>query len=79
MSARQAASALEAGCDFVMLGKAAILDPSFPRCAEENPEYHAPALPVTEDFLRESGLSENFIDYMRTWEGFVATASRPKQ
>lgn len=78
MRARKATSVLEAGCDLVVVGKAAILDPNFPRRAEENPEYHAPALPVTEDFLRESGLSENFIDYMRTWEGFVATAPRPK-
>ncbi|CAG8365138.1 unnamed protein product [Penicillium salamii] len=72
MSARQAVEVLDAGCDFVILGKAAILDPGFPNAAEKTPDYHAPALPVTGDWLKRSGLSDKFIEYMRTWEGFVA-------
>ncbi|RAH69973.1 NADH:flavin oxidoreductase/NADH oxidase [Aspergillus aculeatinus CBS 121060] len=71
MTARQAAEVLDAGCDFVMLGKAAILDPDLPKKAEVDENYRAPGLPVTAEYLKSSGLSERFIEYMRTWEGFV--------
>ncbi|RAK84722.1 NADH:flavin oxidoreductase/NADH oxidase [Aspergillus costaricaensis CBS 115574] len=74
MTARQAAEVLDAGCDFVMIGKAAILDPELPKNVEKNEEYVAPKLPVTAEYLRSSGLSERFVDYMRTWEGFVLDA-----
>jgi 2,4-dienoyl-CoA reductase-like NADH-dependent reductase (Old Yellow Enzyme family) len=71
ISVKQAAEVLDAGCDFVMLGKAAVLDPSFPENASRDGKHSAPALPVTADWLRRSGLSEPFINYMRTWSGFV--------
>ncbi|KAL4798401.1 NADH:flavin oxidoreductase/NADH oxidase [Aspergillus venezuelensis] len=71
MNVRQAVEVLDAGCDFVMLGKAAILDPDFVNHAQADHEYRAPKLPVTPSWLRSSGLSEPFIEYMRTWEGFV--------
>ena len=71
MSAKQAVEVLEAGCDFVMLGKAAVLDPTFPDNASRDGCHSAPALPVSADWLRRSGLSEPFINYMRTWTGFV--------
>ncbi|PYI10973.1 NADH:flavin oxidoreductase/NADH oxidase [Aspergillus sclerotiicarbonarius CBS 121057] len=74
MTAQQAVEVLDAGCDFVMIGKAAILDPDMPRHVEMDHAYRAPALPVRSDWLRGSGLSERFIDYMRTWEGFVLDA-----
>ncbi|RDW76523.1 uncharacterized protein DSM5745_06515 [Aspergillus mulundensis] len=73
MSARQAVEVLEAGCDFVMLGKGAILDPDLPRKIREEGDWRAPGLPVTAGWLRENArLSERFIDYMRTWDGFVS-------
>lgn len=71
MSSQQAVEVLDAGCDFVMLGKAAVLDPSFPEKTRRDGHYSAPALPVTADWLKGSGLSEPFIQYMRTWDGFV--------
>ncbi|CAG8902012.1 unnamed protein product [Penicillium salamii] len=71
MTAKEAASVLESGCDFVMLGKAAILDPDFPHKIEKDFAYRLPSLPVTQEYLRESGLSQKFIDYMMTWSGFV--------
>ncbi|OJJ05134.1 hypothetical protein ASPVEDRAFT_86500 [Aspergillus versicolor CBS 583.65] len=71
MSVKQAAEMLDAGCDFVMLGKAAVLDPSFPENTSRDRKYSTPVLPVTADWLRRSGLSEPFINYMRTWSGFV--------
>ena len=71
MTAQQAAAVLDAGCDFVMLGKAAILNPSFPQKVEKNAEYRLPSLPVTESHPREPRLSKKFINYTRTWDGFV--------
>ncbi|PSN61601.1 FMN-linked oxidoreductase [Corynespora cassiicola Philippines] len=71
MSTERAMAVLDAGCDFVMLGKAAILDPEFPKKALQDPEYQTLPLPVTEEHLKSTGLSGNFIDYLRTWEAFV--------
>lgn len=71
MTATQAATVLEAGCDFVMLGKAAILDPGLPQKVENDFDYCLPPLPVREQYLKELGLSKNFIEYMKTWSGFV--------
>ncbi|CAG8014150.1 unnamed protein product [Penicillium olsonii] len=71
-SASDAAFVLEAGCDFAMVGRAAILDPNFPNNVQKHPMYSAPSLPVSESDLRQTGLSERFITYMRTWRGFIA-------
>jgi 2,4-dienoyl-CoA reductase-like NADH-dependent reductase (Old Yellow Enzyme family) len=71
MTPRQAEEVLEGGCDYVMLGKAAILQTDFPLRAQADPEHRAPVLPVYAEYLKEQGLSDNFIAYMRTWEGFV--------
>jgi 2,4-dienoyl-CoA reductase-like NADH-dependent reductase (Old Yellow Enzyme family) len=74
MSARKAASALEAGCDFVMVGRAAILQPDFPKRVQSDHGYHSPELPVSQSHLENSGLSPAFINYMQEgWDGFVAT------
>ena len=67
-----ARSCLDAGCDFVLLGRAAILHHDFPRQAETAPDFTAMALPVPADHLRAEGLGEAFIGYMRGWQGFVA-------
>jgi 2,4-dienoyl-CoA reductase-like NADH-dependent reductase (Old Yellow Enzyme family) len=72
MSAAKAASVLAAGCDFVMIGRAAILKNDFPAQAIRDPNYQPPSLPVTEEYLRGEGLSSTFIQYMRQWDGFVA-------
>ena len=74
MSARKAAFALEAGCDFVMVGRAAILQPDFPKRVQSDHGYHSPDLPVSQSHLENSGLSPAFINYMRQgWDGFVAS------
>lgn len=67
-----AVACLEAGADFVLLGRAAILNHDFPLKAAEDPDFEPPALPVTRDHLRSEGLGERFIDYMAGWKGFVA-------
>jgi len=72
MSAQQAASVLEAGCDYVLVGRAAILRHDFPERVRRDPAYRSPPLPVTAEHLRDEGLSPAFIKYMSSWQGFVA-------
>lgn len=73
MSARKAAFALEAGCDFVLIGRAAILQPEFPRRVHSDHDHQSPELPVPRSHLENAGLSPAFINYMAGWDGFVAS------
>jgi 2,4-dienoyl-CoA reductase-like NADH-dependent reductase (Old Yellow Enzyme family) len=68
MSAADAAKALEDGCDFVLIGRAAILRHDFPERVRQGAHYTSPALPVTAQHLRDEG----FVRYMSSWKGFVA-------
>ncbi|MEQ8485483.1 MAG: NADH:flavin oxidoreductase [Pseudomonadales bacterium] len=63
---------LDAGVDFVLLGRAGILRHDFPRQAEHDPDLAPVALPVTRAYLRDQGLGETFVSYMSRWPGFVA-------
>ena len=72
MGAQDAAEVIEAGCDFAVIGRAAILRHDFPRRALADPCYVSPALPVTAQHLRDEGLGSAFVTYMRAWKGFVA-------
>jgi len=71
MDAEDAAWVLDAGCDFVVIGRAAILRHDFPERVRRDPTYRSPELPVTARHLRDEGLSDDFIYYMRRWPGFV--------
>jgi 2,4-dienoyl-CoA reductase-like NADH-dependent reductase (Old Yellow Enzyme family) len=71
MSASDARVCLEAGVDFVLIGRAAILHHDYPRLAEADPDFHPIALPVTPEHLMAEGLSPVFVKYMRNWKGFV--------
>ena len=62
---------LDAGADFVVIGRAAILHHDFPERVRSDPDFQAVALPVTAGYLRDEGLSPPFIQYMRNWKGFV--------
>lgn len=75
LSAQNAVSLIDAGCDFAVIGRAAILRHDFPERVKANFDYQSPALPVTVEHLRNEGLSAPFIDYMRNWRGFVADAA----
>jgi 2,4-dienoyl-CoA reductase-like NADH-dependent reductase (Old Yellow Enzyme family) len=75
MSAQRCAELLDEGCDFVLIGRAGILERDFPLRVKENPRHESPTLPVTAEFLRQGGLSERFIDHMRGWESFVQRGS----
>jgi 2,4-dienoyl-CoA reductase-like NADH-dependent reductase (Old Yellow Enzyme family) len=62
---------LDAGTDFVLLGRAAILQHDFPQRMRANPGFEPVHTPVSADYLRSEGLGEAFVRYMSRWEGFV--------
>jgi 2,4-dienoyl-CoA reductase-like NADH-dependent reductase (Old Yellow Enzyme family) len=72
MTPETAIACLEAGSDFVLLGRAAILHHDYPSRLAADPAFQPIRLPVTRDHLRAEGLGPAFVDYMNTWKGFVA-------
>jgi 2,4-dienoyl-CoA reductase-like NADH-dependent reductase (Old Yellow Enzyme family) len=66
-----AQAARDAGLDFVVVGRAAILHHDFPRRVARDARFAPVSLPVSAQYLRNEGLGEAFIAYMRTWKGFV--------
>lgn len=71
-TAEHAADRLKHGLDFVVIGRTGILHHDWPRRVAANPQAHPIALPVTAQYLRDEGLSDTFVGYMRNWKGFVA-------
>ena len=63
--------ALDAGADIAVVGRAAITNHDFPRLMQANPDFAMRELPVSVQTLRDEGLSDGFIGYMRNWKGFV--------
>jgi 2,4-dienoyl-CoA reductase-like NADH-dependent reductase (Old Yellow Enzyme family) len=72
MSAQDARDLMAAGYDFPILGRAAILHHDFPKRVAADANFHTIATPVSEAYLRDEGLGPVFVNYMRTWKGFVA-------
>lgn len=64
-------TAMEAGLDFVIIGRGGILHHDFPRRIEADPNFTPTPLPVSADYLRKEGLGPAFVQYMRTWKGTV--------
>ena len=71
MTGPQAQSVLDAGCDFVVIGRAAILRHDVVNRIQADANYASPVTPVTVQHLRDEGLSPAFVQYMRQWPGFV--------
>ncbi|MBR9825134.1 MAG: NADH:flavin oxidoreductase [Alphaproteobacteria bacterium] len=65
--------ALDAGLDFAILGRSGILHHDFPEKMRANPSFEPAALPVSRAHLQAEGLGPAFIDYMSSWDGFVAS------
>jgi len=65
-------AAISAGADVVAVGRAAITNHDFPNQVKLNPHFKMRETPVPVDVLRAEGLSDAFIEYMRTWRTFVA-------
>jgi 2,4-dienoyl-CoA reductase-like NADH-dependent reductase (Old Yellow Enzyme family) len=71
MTGQSAAGVLEAGCDYVVVGRGAILRHDFPNRVHADANYQSPQTPVTVQHLRDEGLSPAFVQYMRQWPNFV--------
>ena len=74
-SARDAQHCMNAGVDFVLPGRSAILHHDLPRQVQANPDFTPLPNPVSEGYLSEQGLGPKFITYMKSWSGFVEEAS----
>jgi len=70
-TAADAHRCLVAGADFVLLGHSAILHYDFPQRVLANHNFEPVELPVTPSYLKAEGLSDVFIDYLSSWEGFI--------
>ena len=66
-----AEAALARGADLVALGRAAILNPDWPREAQRA-GFEPLRGPLTEDELRARAIGERFIEYLRRFSGMVA-------
>jgi 2,4-dienoyl-CoA reductase-like NADH-dependent reductase (Old Yellow Enzyme family) len=73
-TAAAARAALDGGADFVLVGRSAILHHDFPRKVAADPAFTPIALPVAAAHLEKEGLGPAFLNYMRSWKGFVAEA-----
>ncbi len=63
--------AFEVGLDLVVLGRGAITNHDFADQLRRNANFRMRELPVSPEQLGLEGLSTPFIDYMRSWRGFV--------
>jgi len=71
----EAEAAFSAGIDWIMLGRAAILQHNYPSLYAADQQFKPVATPVSRQHLAAEGLSEGFITYMGKWPGFVADES----
>ena len=71
-TAQECVDVMAANVDFVTIGRAAILHHDYPALVLENPKFEPIATPVSRDYLQSEGLSSVFVDYMNSWQGFVA-------
>lgn len=63
---------IDAGADFVLIGRGAILHHDWAHRARRDPTFEPTSLPVPAAYLAAQGLGPRFLRYMRTWDGFVA-------
>lgn len=65
---------LDAGLDFVLMGRAAMLHHNYPSLLSANSEFAPNRAPVSRDYLLAEGLSAAFIDYVGgQWPDFVSS------
>ncbi len=63
---------LDAGADFVVLGRVAMLHHDYPNALRANAAFRPVHPPVSVAYLRDEGMSPAFMQYMRRWDGFIA-------
>lgn len=64
-------NAMDSGIDFVTIGQSAILHHDFPEKVISDTNFKPIETPVSEEYLKNEGLGENFINYMKRWPDFV--------
>lgn len=69
---QDAEATLEAGADWIMLGRAAMLQHDFPNRYKADTTFKPVEPPVTRAYLTQEGLSPKFQDYIRRWPEFFA-------
>lgn len=74
-SGQDVQAVLAGGCDFVTVGRSAILHYDFANQVIENPAFEPVNTPVSEAYLRSEGLGPDFITYMKRWPDFVEQKS----
>lgn len=73
MGAATAQACLQAGADFVLIGRGAILHHDFARRALADGQFQSVPRPVTRAHLQAEGVGPAFIHYLKTeWRDFVA-------
>lgn len=72
MDGATARQVVEAGCDYVLIGRAGILHHDFPVQVHRDPDFRSTSLPVSEQHLQNEGIGEPFMAYLKTWPNFVA-------
>ena len=72
MDTATAQRCLDAGADFVLIGRAAMLHHDFARRALADPAFESIARPVSRAYLQGEGLGSPFLEYVSsTWKNFV--------
>ncbi|MEJ0022870.1 MAG: NADH:flavin oxidoreductase [Alphaproteobacteria bacterium] len=66
--------AMDAGLDFVVIGRSAILHHDFPNRVAADPAFKPAALPVSIAHLQREGVGDAFVGYLRGRKGFVQDA-----
>ena len=70
---REAEATLAAGVDWIMLGRAAMLQHDFPNRYKANPSFRPVEMPVTRKYLESEGISKKFQGYIEgRWPEFFA-------
>lgn len=70
---QEAEATLAAGADWIMLGRAAMLQHDFPNRYKADPAFEPVKMPVTRAYLKSEGISEKFQAYIQPrWPEFFA-------
>ena len=70
-TADDVARILQSKVDFVTIGRSGILHHDFPVKVMNDANFKTIKLPVSTSHLQAQGLSKRFINYMKSWKGFV--------
>lgn len=71
MDAAKVQACLDAGADFVLIGRGAILHHDFAARCIADANFASAATPISRAHLVAEGLGEAFVNYMAGWPGFV--------